>query len=69
MDQFFRLTGWVQYGVVPPGSGPPKLPIPAKAPEKAVQKVVLLLVLHLIRSRPTGFVSQREIQAALNRAG
>jgi len=29
----------------------------------------LLLLLHLIRSRPTGFVSQREIQAALNRAG
>ncbi len=69
MDQFFRLTGWVQYGVVPPGSGLPKLPIPAKAPEKAVQKVILLLVLHLIRSRPTGFVSQREIQAVLNRAG
>jgi len=69
VDQFFRLTDWVQYGVVPPGSGLPKLPIPEKAPEKAVQRVILLLVLHLIRSRPTGFVSQREIQAALNRAG
>jgi len=57
------------YGEVPKGSGLLKLPIPARAPKSTARRFVLSAVLYRIQSRRTGFISQREIQEMLNRAG
>ena len=59
----------MEYSEVAKGSGLSKLPIPARAPESTAGRFVLSAVLYRIQSRRTGFVSQREIQAMLNRAG
>jgi hypothetical protein len=59
----------MEFSEVPKGSGLPKLPIPAQAPESMAGRFVLSAVLYRIQSRRTGFISQREIQEMLNRAG
>lgn len=59
----------MEYSEVAKGSGLSKLPIPARAPESTAGRFVLSAVLYRSQSRKTGFVSQREIQAMLNRAG
>ena len=59
----------MEYSEVAKGSGLSKLPIPARAPESTAGRFVLSAVLYRIQSRTTGFISQREIQAMLNRAG
>ena len=57
------------FSEVPMDSGLPKLPIPRCAPRSTARRFFLSAVLYRIQSRTTGFISQREIQAMLNRAG
>jgi len=59
----------MEYSEVPKESGLSKLPIPARAPKSTARRFVLSSVLYRIQSRRTGFISQREIQEMLNRAG
>ena len=59
----------MEFSEVPKGSGLPKLPIPARAPKTTARRFILAAILHHIQSRPTGFISQREIQELLNRGG
>ncbi len=59
----------MKYSAIPEGSGLPRLPIPARAPVSRARRLVLAAILYRISPRKNGFISQREIQGMLNRAG
>jgi hypothetical protein len=56
-------------GGVPADSGLPRLRIPVQSPKSRGRRLILAVVLHVISGRRSGYVSQRELQARLNRAG
>lgn len=54
---------------MPAGSGLHPLSVPRRAPKPNPQRFILAVVIHIVSKRSTGHISQREIQAILNRAG
>ena len=59
----------MDFSSVPAGSGLHPLPVPRRAPKPNPQRFILAVVIHTVSERSTGHISQREIQAILNRAG
>jgi hypothetical protein len=59
----------MDFSSVPAGSGLHPLPVPRRAPKPNPQRFILAVVIHTVSKRSTGHISQREIQAILNRAG
>lgn len=58
----------MDYNSVPTSSGLPRLPLPRRAPDSNPLRFILTVVLHTTSQRPTGHISQRELQAILNRS-
>jgi hypothetical protein len=59
----------VDFNNVPAGSGLPPLPVPRRAPELKPQRFILAVVIHVISKSSTRHISQRDLQAILNRSG
>jgi hypothetical protein len=69
VDQLSRLNVCVDYNSVPASSGLPQLPLPRRAPTSNPLRFILAVVLYKTSQRTTGHISQRELQAILNRSG
>lgn len=54
---------------MPAGSGLPRLPVPLRAPQPNPQRFILAVVINTVSMRSTRHISQRELQAILNRSG